>query len=110
MLRKVIQGAISTNIKKPINDIEIETRQDVIPDLPKQFTILSLVQYLSNLGYRVINNRQSGGSIWLYPDGKNFSDIRRKLNTHGLGVRYFPMGRPNQPGEQWEIDIAKSLV
>ena len=79
-----------------------------LPEVPSPPNLASLLEYLDNLGIDYDNKRPLGGGIWVFR-GKEFEPLAKHLGASGVSVRFFPEGRKNRTGEQWEIDPGKRL-
>lgn len=79
------------------------------PALPALLTLSGLLEYLTRLGVEVDNKRGVGGGLWVYRSKADFGKLAEHLERSGVGLRFYPEGRKNKAGEQWELDVGKKL-
>ncbi len=79
------------------------------PSVPALLTLTGLLEYLARLGVQVDNKRAMGGGVWVYRDKAEFGALAEHLQKSGVDVRYYPEGRKNRAGEQYEVDVGKRL-
>jgi hypothetical protein len=79
------------------------------PAVPALLTLSGLIEYLARLGVQVDNKRAMGGGVWVYRGKAEFGKLAEHLQKSGVDVRYYPEGRKNRAGEQYEVDAGKRL-
>jgi hypothetical protein len=108
----MIQSPVSSRILNPP-----ETTTKAIHDttennlsVPERWTVASIVTFLRQKGFEVLNNRASNGGIWVLHNDDDFSEMTHFLDVQQIECRYYPTGRHKMPGQpQYEIDPRKRL-
>ena len=80
-----------------------------LPPLPSKRTLVTIAQYLRDLGFKLENKRAVGGGAWVFRPLAEFGPIADHLQANGIGVQRYAKGRRLYPGDHYQIDPLKVL-
>jgi len=106
------QNVEEARVNKPPRTVSVSesfSTSPALPSLPNPITLAGLISYLATLGFEVDNKRGLGGGLWVYRSRAEFGRVAEHLERSGVRLRFYPEGRKNWSGEQWEIDPKRKL-